>query len=143
MNTKLIENKNLYKIFLSTVKYIPMLITILHLITLICNYYGLSIPLLAWFGGISVMFVILLYIMSYIFRFCYLYRIPLKYITSILILNMLRSIGLLPLDIINLYRLYVFIFGIFLVVFIIYMYKNRNNPKVDYIKQLCDTYCGC
>lgn len=143
MNTTLFTNKNLYKIFLSLVKYIPMIVTLIHISSLIFNYCGLSIPLLSCVGGISLIFVLLLYLISYVFKFCYLYRLPLIYLTIIVILNMLRSVGLLTLAVINLYRLYVFIFGIFLVVFIIYMYKNRNNPKVDYIKQLCDTYCGC
>jgi hypothetical protein len=143
MNIKLIENKNLYKIFLSIVKYTPMTIAITHVTALVIHYLGLTSAVLACLGGVSILFIILLYIMSYVFKFCYLYRVPLWYVTATLIINILRSVGIITLELIPLYRLYAIIFGIFLVIFVIYMYKNRNNPKVDYIKQLCDTYCGC
>ena len=41
------------------------------------------------------------------------------------------------------YRIYFIITGLVIVLFIFIMYKNRNNPKVDPIKQLCETYCDC
>ena len=41
------------------------------------------------------------------------------------------------------FRLYFILFGIMLIIYIWLMYKNRNNPKVDPIKQLCETYCDC
>jgi hypothetical protein len=143
MNIQLMENKNLYKIFLSIVKYTPMIVAITHVVALLLHYLGISAILLSCFSGISILFVILLYIMSYVFKFCYLYRIPLWYITTVVIINTFKIIDLLSIQNLLLYRLYAIIFGIFLVIFVIYMYKNRNNPKVDYIKQLCDTYCGC
>ena len=40
-------------------------------------------------------------------------------------------------------RIYFILFGIMSIAYIWYMYKNRNNPKVDPIKQLCETYCDC
>ena len=43
------------------------------------------------------------------------------------------------------FYLYSIITGIFITLWIYIWYKNRNNPKIDYIKQLCDNYtdCGC
>lgn len=70
-----------------------------------------------------------------------MYKIPLWYLTVIVILNMLRVFGCLPLELINLYKLYAVISGIFMLLFIGYMYKNREQPKIDYIKQLCDNIC--
>ena len=143
MNTKLVENKNLYKLFLSVVKYTPLTVAIIHTTALIFHYFGIQAVLLSCIGGISILFIIMLYIISYVFKFCYLYRVPLWYLSIILSVNILRSIGLLSLQLLGLYRLYAIVFGIFILVFIIYMYKNRKNPKIDYIKQLCDRYTNC
>lgn len=143
MNTNLIENKNLYKLFLSVIKYNPMIVAIIHTLALIFHYFGIQAVLLSCIGGISILFIIILYLISYVFKFCYLYRVPLWYLSVILIINILRNSGILSLKLLGLYRLYAIVFGFFLVVFIIYMYKNRKNPKVDPIKQLCENYVDC
>lgn len=142
MNTELIENKTLYKLFLSIIKFTPIIITIIHVVALILHYVGIPSTLLSCFGGISILFLIILYLISYIFKFCYLYRVPLWYITGIVLVNIIQLLGV-GITTINLYRIYTIIFGFFLIVFIIYMYKNRKNPKVDYIKQLCENYVDC
>lgn len=143
MNTHLSENRNLYKVFLSVVKYIPTIVAIIHVIASILHYFKIATTWLACFGGTSIIFIVLLYIISYVFKFCYLYRVPLWYITVMMFLNIFRSIGILSLEVLVLYRIYASVFGFFLVVFIIYMYKNRKNPKVDPIKQLCENYVDC
>jgi hypothetical protein len=142
MNTKLIENKILYKLFLSIIKFTPIIITIVHTVALILHYVGIPSTLLSCFGGISILFLIILYIISYVFKFCYLYRVPLWYVTVIVLVNVIQLLGV-GITTINLYRIYTIIFGFFLIVFIIYMYKNRKNPKIDHIKQLCDKYIDC
>lgn len=144
MNNEYLKNKKLYKLLMLTIKYIPITLTIFHIIALILNYNNIITPILSNFCGTSFIFVILLFIMSYVFRFCYLFRIPLIYIFIMNIMSTLRILGLLPLDFINLYRLYILISGLFILVFVIVMYKNRNNPKVDYISELCKRYnCEC
>ena len=139
------NNKSLYKIFLNIVKYLPMTLALFQIVLTTLNYFGIAAIGLTYLGGSSVLFVALLYIISYVFKYCYLYRIPLWYITLILFLGMLRTFGLLPLDLLDLYRLYTIISGLFTLLFIGYAYKNRNNPnnKIDYIKDLCERYCKC
>jgi hypothetical protein len=143
MNIKLIENKNLYKLFLSIVKYTPILIMVIHALASLLHYLGIQAIFLSCIGGISILFLLILYIMSYVFKFCYLYRVPLWYLTTITTLNICKSIGLLTTSLLETYQLYAIVFGFFLVIFIIYMYKNRKNPKVDPIKQLCENYVDC
>ena len=144
MNIELLRNKYLYKIFLAVLKYIPMVLGILNIISTLLNLIGVRSVLLSYVGGTSFIFIGLLYIMSYLFNFCYLYRIPLYYLTSIIIINIFRTFGFLPIDLIYLYRIHAIILGIFMSLFIIYMYKNRNNPNknIDHIKELCKRY-GC
>lgn len=139
----LIRNKNLYKIFLSLLKFLPMILSIIQIILTSLNYLGISCTFLTYIGGSSLLFIGLLFMMSYIFRFCYLYRIPLWYITIIGILNLLRYFGCIPIDLESYYRICMAITGIFISLFIGYKYKNRKNPKIDHIKQLCENYANC
>lgn len=136
-------NKNLYKIFLSIVKYIPLILSICFIINLILRYFKIVSPIIAYFGGASFLFIIVLYLISFVFKFCYLYRIPLHYITINNIFGIFYKCGIITFSIINMYRLYFILTGIVLIVYIWLMYKNRNNPKIDPIKQLCETYCDC
>lgn len=143
MNSKIIENRNLYKIFLTLVKYLPMILSVFQIGLTVLNYCGIIAPLLIYFGGTSILFLILLYIISYVFKFCYLFRVPLWYMTAIGILNIVGFYGIIPIDIITQYRIYTIITGFFMTLFIVFMYKNRNKPKVDPIKHFCERYCDC
>lgn len=136
-------NKNLYKIFLAAVKFTPITLIILQLIGTILNYFGITSLILNCVGGTSIIFIILLYLISYVFKFCYLYRIPLNYMTIIIVIKLSDAFINLSINSITLYRIYAIITGLFIVTFIYYMYKNRKSKKVDYIKELCQRYCDC
>lgn len=138
MDDKNIRNKNLYKIFLSIVKYLPLTIMILKIINIVVNYYGISSILLVFLGGTSLSFLTLLYIMALIFKYCYLYKIPLYYLTISDIATVTSKI--LTIETLDIYRIHFIISGIFIVIYIVYVYFNRHkiNNKNDYIKNLCD-----
>lgn len=141
MNNDILRNKRLYKIFISLVKYLPSVLMIIQIIAIALNYLGISALLLNCVGGVSILFMVLLYFISYIFRFCYLYRIPLIYNLIVIILSVMIVTGTLPIDIMDLYRIYGIFTGVFVSLFIYLMYKNRNKPKVDYIRSFCENYC--
>lgn len=138
-------NKRLYKVFLGLVKVIPNILAVLKIITLILNYYKLPTFLFTCVGGTSIIILILLYLISFIFRFCGIYRLSLNYVTLITTLSIFDWYIGIPASIETIWRMYVIITGIFMTSWIIIWYKNRNNPKIDYIKRLCDNYadCGC
>lgn len=136
-------NKTLYKIFLSIVKYIPTVIVLLFISNNTLIYFNVLIPILTYIGGTSLIFLLVLYLMSWIFKFCYLYRLPLHYITIGNIIGVLDKLFKFSISNICMLRIYFILFGIMLLVYIWLMYKNRNKPKIDPIKQLCETYCDC
>lgn len=139
-DNKTVGSKNLYKIFLSVVKYLPITLALFQLSGIILNLMGIVLPIITCIGGASILFLLLLWIISYVFRFCYLYRIPLWYVTIITTLVIIDSFIGLPITTLTLFRLHGFIAGSFIIVFIIYTYKNRNNPNIDYISDLCRRY---
>jgi hypothetical protein len=136
-------SKYLYKIFLGYAKYIPIIVSILYILNIICQYLKTTVTILIYLGGVSFVFITLLYLISFVFQFCYLYRLPLHYVTLGNIIGIIDQYFTIPISNIMLFRIYFIMFGIMLIAYIWLMYKNRNNPKVDPIKQLCETYCDC
>lgn len=136
-------NKNLYKIFLAVIKYTPITLAIMQLIGTVLNIVNVTNLYLSCIGGCSLLFLIILYLISYVFKFCYLYRIPLNYITIIGLIKILTGSLELSEYAIEIFRIHISITGLFIVTFIYYMYKNRKSKKVDYIKELCQRYCDC
>lgn len=136
-------NKNVYKVFISCIKYIPTILAILKIISLIVHCLGFHSFGLTCIGGTSAIFLILMYLLSYIFKFCGIHRLSLHYVTTLYLLTILDYYFGGGISAIVASRIYAILSGIFITSWIITWYKNRNNPKVDYIKQLCDTYCGC
>lgn len=138
-----LRNKNVYKIFLSLIKYVPTLLAILKIISLTLSYLKVSSFLITCLSGTSVVFLILLYLIAEVFRFCGLYKISLNYVSVVTLLTILDWYFKLPLDTANRYLMYAIITGVFVTAWIIYWYTHRNNPKVDHLKQLCDKYADC
>lgn len=136
-------NKNLYKIFLSFVKYIPNILAITKILTLILNYCNIHLFCLTCFGGTSIIMLILLYLISFLFKFCGLYRLSLNYVTLVTAISIFDWYIGIPIPIDMTWRLYGIISGVFITSWVIIWYKNRKNPKIDHIKQLCDTYSDC
>lgn len=141
MNNALV-NKNLYKMFLGIVKIIPNILAVCKIIGLILGYLKLPAFVLTCFGGTSILTLLILYLISYIFKFCGTHRISLHYTSLIYVLTIFDYYIGIPLEYESLYKFYGIISGAFIITWIIVWYKNRNNPKIDHIKQLCDK-CGC
>lgn len=141
LNTSL--NKNLYKIFLYIVKIIPNILALFKIMTLILNYFKIHTFVLTCVSGTSLIFLIILYLISYIFQFCGTHRVSLNYVATITLLTIIDFYIGIPLKVDNLYRLYAIISGVFIISWIVIWYKNRHNPKIDHIKQLCERYIVC
>ena len=133
-------DKNLYKIFIIAIKHIPTILASTKIIGLILSYLEITSFFLTCFSGTSVIFLILLYLISYLFRFCGLYRLSLNYVSLITGISIMDWYLNLPICL-NSYPMYFAITGIFITWWIVYWYTHRNNPKVDHIKQLCDSCC--
>lgn len=141
--SSIVENKNLYKIFLIVIKYIPTVLAILKLATLITNYLKIRVFILTCLGGTSIIMLLVLYLISYIFKFCLTHRLPLHYVTIVSILTMLDYYLGSSISALTSYRVYLILSGIFITAWIIVWFVNRKNPKVDHIKQLCESYAKC
>lgn len=136
-------NKNVYKIFISVIKFLPNLLALLKIIGLILSYFKMTSFAITCIGGTSIVLLVLLYLISFVFRFCGLYRLSLNYVSLITILTIVDFYIGIPLNVESKFVLYSLITGVFVSLWIWFFYKNRKNPKVDHIKQLCERYICC
>lgn len=136
-------NKNIYKIFLSVIKFIPNLLAILKIIGLILSYFKITSFFITCIGGTSIIFLIILYLISFIFKFCGTHRLSLNYVSLITIITIIDYYIGLPINTKILYYIFGLISGVFITSWIVIWYKNRHNPKIDHIKQLCERYIVC
>jgi hypothetical protein len=82
-------NKSIYKIEIFTLKVIPYVLAIFHFINTICFYSGTKLSIFSSIAGISWIPLLFLYLSSYAFKFCEYHRIPLHYIASSNVLNII------------------------------------------------------
>jgi hypothetical protein len=136
-------NKNLYKVFISTIKFIPNFLAVTKILGLFLSHIGIQSFLVTCIGGTSIAFLVLLYLISHVFKFCSLYRLSLNYVTLITCLSMIDWYIGIPISTEAMWELYTINSGVFMTSWIVIWYKNRKNPKIDHIKQLCDTYSDC
>ena len=136
-------SKDLYKIFIIIIKYVPNILALLKIMGLILSYFNISSFFLTCFGGTSMILILILYLISFIFRFCGLYRLSLNYVTIITIITIIDYYIGIPIDNNAMYLIYESITGVFISLWVWIFYKNRRNPKVDHIKSLCERYVCC
>ena len=136
-------NKNVYKIFISIIKFLPNFLALLKIVGLLLSYFKITSFAITCIGGTSIVLLVLLYLISYVFRFCGLYRLSLNYISLVTIITILDFYIGIPLDLNAMFILYTFITGVFISLWIFVIYRNRKNPKIDHIKQLCESYANC
>ena len=84
-------NKLLYKIELCLVKVIPMIYALLSLLNTTLSYFGINAVILSYIGSVSLVTLLLLYVTSYVFKFCEYHRMFIHYTTITWILNITLS----------------------------------------------------
>lgn len=136
-------SKNLYKIFIIIIKYIPIILAILKIIGLILSYLKTTSFFLTCLGGTSLLFLIILYILSHLFNFCGTHRLSLHYVVSVNIISIFDYYVGMPLSTTNMFILYLIITGLFILGCIIYWFKHKDNPKINHVKELCDKFIDC
>lgn len=82
-------DKLLYKIELYLVKIIPMIYALLSLLNTTLSYFNIDVVVLSYIGSVSFVTLLLLYVTSYVFKFCEYHRIFIHYTTITWVLNII------------------------------------------------------
>lgn len=122
---EILRSKSLYKVTIFTLKIIPMLLAICDIVNTLLYMWDINAEVLSYFGGVSFLTLVFLYLASYVFRFCEYHRLPLHYVVITNIISIIDynfSIGLAP-------AIYLTIAGIFIVL-LVYLHQ-RNGKRVN------------
>ena len=118
-------NKSLYKLLIIILRYTPIVLSINDILHSILSYYDINCYILSCIGGVSLSFLGILYIISYVFRFCCLYRIPLYFITLTNLISLYDLHIGINLGDLQLLRVYLVLFGISMISFIYLKVKKK------------------
>lgn len=118
-------SKTLYKLLIVILKYTPVVLAIIDAMFSILSYFKINCYILSCFGGVSLMFLGILYIQSYVFKFCYLYRIPLYFITVTNLIALYDSYIGINLNDLQMLRIYLTLFCVSMISFIYLKMKCR------------------
>ena len=75
-----LRSKRWYKSVLILLKFMPMVLAILDIANTAVGFLGLECHWLTYFGGVSFLTLLFLYLVSYVFGFCRYHRMFLHYI---------------------------------------------------------------
>jgi hypothetical protein len=117
--------KELYKLEILIIKFLPFILAILEFIKTILNLNGIVIPLLGFLSHTSVLSLIFLLTTSFVFKFCKWHRLPLYYIGFNQTLNILDYYYFYNISDLTITIVYSLLFGLFSITCLILKYFNK------------------
>lgn len=121
-----LRSKNLYRVLIITLKYIPMVISLMYMINTILSYFYIDTPIISNIAGMSLLSWLFIYLASTVFRFCQYHKMFLYYILVIDFINIIDYYLGIPIGELELLMLHSFISGVFLFL-ILYFYVKSNR----------------
>lgn len=116
-----LRSKDLYKLLLATVKYIPMIISSCYVLNTILAIAGIDFPVLSMLSGMSILTWLFMYLAAIVFRFCNYHRMFLWYILVDDIISTIDYYIDLPVNDFQILEIHGAIIGVFLYI-ILYLY---------------------
>lgn len=121
-----LRSKNLYRVLIITLKYIPMIISFMYMTNTLLSYFYIDLPVLSNIAGISLLPWLFMYLSSVVFRFCLYHKMFLYYILITDLINITDYYIGIPIGNLELLMLHSFITGISLFI-ILYLYVKSNR----------------
>lgn len=122
-------NKLLYKIELCLVKAIPMIYALLSLLNTTLSYFNIEAVILSYIGSVSLVTLLLLYVTSYVFKFCEYHRMFIHYTTVTWILNIIDLYIGIPVSDLGYLGIQLIIAGISLFI-ILHLYAKSHKKFI-------------
>lgn len=118
-------NKRGYKVTLGFLKIIPMLLAFCDALNTVLDLFGIYTPIISYIGGISMLTLLFLYLISFVFRFCIYHRMFLHYILVNNILSLIENTVGLPFNNTQLIAFMLSVMCVFLFL-ILYFYRKER-----------------
>lgn len=120
--------KFLYKIVIEVIKVLPMILSLNQVIIYAFNYCGYYVPGLSFLGGVSLLTILFLYLVSYVFKFCAYHRMFLHYLVLTNVISVYDYAIGINLSNTNMCLLGLILSGIFLFI-ILYLHVKGNKKS--------------
>lgn len=129
----MVENcpaRNLHKIVLICIKYLPFVIGILYFLNTILSYFNIDLYWITLVSGTSLLSILFMLLCSFTFKFCLYHRLSIYYILLNNIINWIDYKYRIPITNKSMFCLYIVITGItvFLMVFV-YVKCNKRAVR--------------
>lgn len=122
------KSKFTYKLLLITLKYIPVLLSLLYIISSVASYIGVEVPVIYSLSKMSLICWIFMHLSSIVFKFCMYHRMFLYYLFIVNVANFLKDC--LKIESIN-FNLIVSCLTLSGIILFLILFKYvRNNKKV-------------
>lgn len=120
-----------YKLELISIKYIPILIAAIYLLSTILYYYDIELIILDDIADTSILTTIPMYISSYVYKFCKYHRMFIHYILVCNFLTIYDNYIGIPVDDTELFIIFMSITGIFsfITLYLYLKYGDRNSNE--------------
>ena len=118
-------SKRLCKLTLGALKVIPMLLAFCAMLNMLFDFFCIDSRILSMIGGISILPLVFLYLVSYTFLFCEYHRMFLHYVLINNVLIYADYYFGLPFSDYTLFMIHIFILGIFIFL-ILYFYRREK-----------------
>lgn len=118
--------KRLYKIEVFLIKTTPIIYAFLSLLNTILSYFDINVTFLSYIGSVSLTTLLLLYVSSYVFKFCLYHRMFLHYTSATWDINLYDYYCIIPLNDLLYLCIQLIIIGILLFV-ALYFHVNSNK----------------
>lgn len=116
-----------YKSFLIILKYMPHVLALFYIVYTLLQFIEIDSLLLGHIMHLSIASWLFMYLASFVFRYCYIHRLPLYYIaTNEIITNIDYYIGI-PIEDIELLFLHLAIIGILILWYSYFYFKYKLN----------------
>lgn len=120
-------NKQLYKIEIWILKTLPFILSILMFLDFVFGCIGIACVPVAYLGSVSVIPWLFLFISSFVFKFCIWHRIPLYYIATSEIFNLVDYLFLPHISNHIILIIYSLMFGLFSIICGILKYFKNDK----------------
>lgn len=121
--------RNVYKIFLLSLKFSPHFIAIIYIIYTILNVCGEDLNTLGCLFHVSLVTWVNMLMASIVFRFCYIHRIPIYYIGLNELITCIDYYINIPVDIFTIISIHILLIIFMLFGYSYYMIIDKNKIK--------------
>ena len=137
MSETTLKSKYLYKCTLATIKLLPMIMTFSYMLMFIfANTYE-RLVVIPHILGTVIAPLVLLYLISYLFRYCYFHRMFIHYYAFVELLNVSDYYGCCPINSVYASYLHDVVGIIFIIsIIIIYIIKFRKEECDSLIRRI-------